>query len=123
MYRRVGDTMEMRWNYVQSTAGTAGNGIYLFHLPAGFAIDTAKLPVPGAFTRSAFVGVFARPYNNGGSNCIGSVYAYNSTSLFAHVICSSAGTSGVNEVGSTYAGLNGANIEMHLDARFPIAGW
>jgi len=42
-YRRIGDSMEIRFEYEQSTAGTAGVGSYLFEIPGGFSIDTAKV--------------------------------------------------------------------------------
>lgn len=48
-WRRVGDSMEIRWNYAQSsgTGGSAGSGTYLFALPTGYIVDTSKLSSSG----------------------------------------------------------------------------
>lgn len=41
-WRRNGDSMECRIDYEQSTAGTAGSGVYLFTIPDGKTIDGSK---------------------------------------------------------------------------------
>ena len=43
-WRRVGDSMEIQWNFRQSTAGNAGtDGTYVIPLPDGYSIDTTKV--------------------------------------------------------------------------------
>jgi hypothetical protein len=44
-WRRVGDSMEIRYEYQQSAAGSAGSGTYRFPLPAGYSIDQSKISV------------------------------------------------------------------------------
>lgn len=44
-YVRRGNMMRIRYEYRQSTAGTAGSGAYLFAVPGGFQIDTSKVSV------------------------------------------------------------------------------
>jgi hypothetical protein len=42
-YRKTGNKIyDIEMNYYQSTAGTAGTGIYLFTLPGGLQLNTAK---------------------------------------------------------------------------------
>jgi hypothetical protein len=46
IWRRVGDSMELKWNYVQTSGGSIGSGYYLLTLPGGYSIDSTKLDVP-----------------------------------------------------------------------------
>src|SRR5271165_3346954 len=41
-WRRVGDSMEINFNFSQTAAGSAGSGLYLFSIPTGFTIDSTK---------------------------------------------------------------------------------
>ena len=45
LWRRVGDHMEIKWNYQATSGGSAGSGAYLFPLPSGYTIDTTKATV------------------------------------------------------------------------------
>ncbi len=54
-WKRIGDTLYVKYDLVQTTAGTAGSGTYLFNLPnssnsaAGLQIDQYKsIIVPGS---------------------------------------------------------------------------
>jgi len=119
LWRRVGDSMEVQWNYVQTSGGTVGSGYYLFTLPSGYSIDTTKLPVPSsAIDYRAYVGTMSMSYVG---YCVGNVYAYNTTMLFAEVICYNNGT-GAGPWGSGYSTLTG-NIRYGLHATVPISGW
>lgn len=42
-WRRVGDSIHIRYEYDQSSAGSAGSGYYKYSLPPGINIDTTKL--------------------------------------------------------------------------------
>ena len=57
-WRQVGDEMELRYDFSQSTAGTAGSGNYLFPLPPGYSIDLTKFPANRnpTFADNAIVG-------------------------------------------------------------------
>lgn len=121
-WRRVGDTMEMRWNYVQTTAGTVGSGYYLITIPDSYAIDTAKLPVPSsAIDRRAYVGTISLYYTG---RCTGSVYAYNTTQLWAEVNCVNGTNTAGGAFGSGYMDLGqAANMSVNIDVKFPVSGW
>jgi hypothetical protein len=123
-WRRVGDTMEMRWRYVQSATGSAGSGFYLLTIPGGYAIDTTKLPVPNsAIDYRAGVGTIKFSYSSGAGVCVGPVYAYNSTQLFAEVHCYNAG-SGNGMWGSSYISFALVTQQaITLEASFPVSGW
>ena len=41
--RRVGDSMEVKFEYEQSASGSGGSGDYLISIPNGYSIDTDKL--------------------------------------------------------------------------------
>ncbi len=55
-YRRVGDSMELRYQYEQNTGGTAGSGTYLIDIPSGFTIDTAKFSTTATSAETRMVG-------------------------------------------------------------------
>ncbi len=44
-YRRVGDSIEVKFSLAQTVAGTGGSGDYLISLPPGFVADTTKVAV------------------------------------------------------------------------------
>ena len=112
--------MELRWNYVQTTAGTVGSGYYLFTLPGGYSIDTAKLSVPsGAIDYRAYVGTLSMSYLG---YCVGNVYAYSATQLFAEVICYNGGA-GAGPWGSGYSTLAASPLRIGIHATMPISGW
>ena len=43
MWRRIGDTMEVQYNFEQSTVGTASTGEVTIPLPSGYNIDRTKV--------------------------------------------------------------------------------
>lgn len=45
IYRRIGQMAEVEYQFVQTTAGTAGSGEYLISLPAGLVVNTTLKPV------------------------------------------------------------------------------
>lgn len=56
VWRRVGDSMEIRFDYKQSTAGTAGTGVYYYGMPVGYQIDTTKVIASGNDVGYSIVG-------------------------------------------------------------------
>lgn len=44
-YRQVGDSMEIKVDYLQSAGGSAGSGTYLFTIPNGLTIDSSKVTI------------------------------------------------------------------------------
>lgn len=116
--------MEMRWRYVQSATGSGGSGAYLLTIPGGYAIDTTKLPVPNsAIDYRAGVGTIKFSYASGAGVCVGPVYAYNSTQLFAELLCYNGG-GGDSILGSSYVSFAlVAQQAITIEASFPVSGW
>jgi hypothetical protein len=97
-WRVVGDSIEIRWHYGQSAAGTSGSGDYLIPLPAGYSLDLTKLKDSGS-TLGNHVGT---AIVNGATIQVGYVHVYDATRLIFHD--TAAGTwdsSGVNNFGIT----------------------
>jgi len=121
-WRRVGDSIDLRYDFLYSTAGTAGSGDYLFALPGARQIDTAKISVyTGASLDIAVASAIGtvRGKNASGSWCVGWIVPYDATrfrilvgdpaTTFAFMSNSWFGL-------STLAGLN-------INATLPVTGW
>lgn len=117
-WRRIGDSMEITYEYVQTGAGSAGSGTYLFPIPTGYTIDTAKIAQSGAGIDSATRGVAG--VRTSTNEYIGNVLIYNSTNLFVN-FQSPIGT--YNQVGSVNTPLSTATTRIHYTATVPILGW
>lgn len=120
-WRRVGDCMEIRYDFLQTVAGTAGTGGYLFPIPSGYTIDLAKVDGEGGY--NACVGsAIARAGTTAGT---GTVNVFNSTNLAINVFASSGSTFATvpGPIGSTYYALTFADIEWSFTALVPIVGW
>ena len=116
-WRRVGDSMEIRYSYEQTAAGTAGSGIYLFQIPVGYTIDSSKLTArPGDFA----VPVVGSAAAYAVSDETGIVLAYNSTSLN---IQTGNATNNTNNVGSGTLDLGNTTVRYSFNALVPITGW
>jgi hypothetical protein len=116
-WRRVGDSMEILWNYRQTAAGTAGSGTYKFLIPGGYSIDSAKI-TPSSGTAPPVVGA-ATAYD-GTSDFTGYVHAYDSTHLGMVLGDESADPS---TVGSASTGFDKTTLNYSFSARFPVTGW
>jgi len=116
-WRRIGDSMQIYFQYAQSGGGAAGSGVYLFSLPTGYTIDTAKL-TPSDRAERAMVGPALIGNNDvtGGNPAI--VQAYNSTN-FA-IVYQTAGTH-THVTSGNYLLSGGRNFAFL--ATVPIAGW
>jgi hypothetical protein len=120
-WRRVGDSMEIRYELKQTTAGTAGSGVYLFPLPSGHVIDTSKLTTangPQVTVGHAWVANNANA--SADASRIGTVSAYDSSNL---TIYSVSPTDTPSAIGSTTLALGGADILYSFTATVPIIGW
>lgn len=118
-WRRVGDTMEIQWDYYAiSNAGAAdGSGTYLFSLPPGYSIDTNKL-APDAASITNQIGTGA--INGAGNN--GIMYAfYVNTTQFSMAYMDGATTSIILTSGS--GNITAAPIGYSVNVKVPIQGW
>lgn len=124
-YRRVGNTIEVRWNYRQTTAGGNGTGTISFRLPSTLlSWDTNFLPTlnDSAHPHSGcgYLWVWANAFSvnsyemyatgtNGASPCGGGFSNSNTTSV----------NSGVTVIPFAAVG----NASMTLELKGPITGW
>lgn len=122
-WRRVGDSMEIMWDYRQTTAGTAGSGTYLFNLPPGFTIDTSRLAVNTSFTQS-IVGWWDVRDGVGPNRGRGRVGVYSTTQLWVDGSHNSSGGVGLGVWNSAYFQFSiSADLSYSIRATIPISGW
>lgn len=126
IWRRVGDSMEIKYYLNQTGAGAAGSGTYLFPLPSGSTIDTNKATVTtngsglgGTALGSATAGNTTSSSSNNAT--VGTVIAYNSTNLAVQLLATTIGQT--ITLGSTNYALSGATILYQFEASVPISGW
>ena len=41
-YKQIGDSLEITYTIIQTAAGAAGSGVYLYNLPSGYLINSAR---------------------------------------------------------------------------------
>lgn len=117
LWRRVGDSMEIRYNYVQSSSGTAGSGLYLFGLPTGVSMDTTKISttVGPRICGSCSIG-------NASNNEVGIVTPNDATHLrLSSYQASVDGTPGLSD--ASPFNLSNAGAGYAFTATVPIANW
>jgi len=119
-WRRVGDSMEIRYEFRQTTVGTLGTGSYRLAIPGGYAIDTAKLYSLNDDTlRGGCVG----------GGVITNILSANLLGCTVHVqsptTLSVCGESGGNQFvwGVVGFGLNNPELVANFYATVPITGW
>lgn len=125
-WRRVGDSMEIIWNYRQTTAGGGGSGTYLFNLPTGYQIDTAKLAANMSVMQSVVGSYQSRRYGSGNVVYFGGVGVYSATQLFATLGgFDNTNNTAANKVwGSTDDSFAAdTDVQRSIHATVPIAGW
>jgi len=115
-WRRLGDSMEISYSLVQTSAGTAGSGYYKFPLPAGYTADSNKILIGNNnVVNVGVVGVY-----NGSTIATGAVQLIDSTNLILTV---GATTQPTAQVASSFYGLNGTTAQYGFTATVPITGW
>jgi hypothetical protein len=131
LWRRSGDSAEIRMEYVQTGAGTAGSGDYLFAIPSSIGqIDLTKTSTYTANINSntqrptAVVGSFQA----GGTamlDGVATVYSSNQIRLIGGVHAFSAGNTITNSIGSssTNISLNNSPVSYGITFTVPIQGW
>jgi hypothetical protein len=112
-WRRVGDSMEIRYEYRQTVAGASGTGNYIFNLPSGYSMDTNKITVTTPYQQS-----------------LGDAVGYNGTTVYALNVAAHNSTSFTlynaaanSQVGSAFIPLGNADASYGFQAIVPIAGW
>lgn len=118
-YWRFDKFLFMRWDYLQSQAGTAGTGTYLFPLPTGLTIDTAHIGVQNSDGTLGVVGVIGT--ETGSTRMKGHLHVYDATRLFATV---SNATTEPTIVSPTIVSFGAADRSFSLVAEWiPIVEW
>lgn len=136
LMRRVGDSAELLYEYMQTAAGTAGSGNYLFSLPIGLSFDLAKVASGGfgnlgSGTASA-VG-FGSVSSGGTSGVYGFnanvvVIPYDATRFYVFITSmqkgDGAGDGAVNHpISESFLGLRDLPYGFRFSLRAPIQGW
>lgn len=115
VYRYVADSIEIKWDFYQTTAGTAGSGVYLFDFSQlGISADTSKI-TPDTSGRTAAVGLA-----HGYAANIGPVFLYSSTQLSIAFESSVGGSFTVWN--SAYSTFSTAGAYWTMYAKIPILG-
>lgn len=118
-WRRIGDSIQISYSYLQNgvTGTAAGNGIYLFPLPAGVEVDSEKI-ISAANTGMGVVGPASYRAQNIVAN--GYVKIYNSTNLSLEL--GNAATE-PDAVKSSFFAIINDNSGYSFFATIPIKGW
>lgn len=120
-YRRVGDSANIRFDFVQTVGGSAGTGTYLFPLPPGLAVDLNKVKDEGSTYGAAVGAAIVKTGTTAGTGIVG---VYDANNLFVTVDAASGSTFSTvaTALASTFYGLGGA-VELSFEALVPISGW
>lgn len=119
-WRRVGDSMEVMYQYVQTAAGTNATGDLLYPLPNPYQIDTTKQLVSTSPLYIVGSGKLSDAAGGDGNGFNIAPYAYNASTL--SVAVQSAATTWDN-IGGSYSNYGNTNRSMTFLAKVPIQGW
>lgn len=122
-YKRIGDCLHLRYDFKQTGAGSDGTGTYLFPLPTGPTIDTAKAYASTTAPLSVVGNLITSNVADGSSASTnpGIVTVYNSTNLTLWYSAIAANT--LTPVSSSTFGLSDAQQGFSYTAIVPISGW
>jgi len=124
--RRNGKQLEMRGEYIQSGAGTAGTGAYILLLPNSLTIDTAYISASTGVTigvGAGMVGGCGGGYLQGpaGTALAFTPMVYDTTHLKFFGVSTSNGNGAL--WGGTTPGLLSTTVGCAFHASVPITGW
>lgn len=119
VWRQVGDSIEIIYTLLQTGAGTAGSGVYLFSLPNSYAIDTTK-QIVNVLIEQSVVGP-AKVNVSASSARPAYVYAYDTTHLALSDL-TTATDGAFASIGSSLYAVTNANLCYTFTARIPIVG-
>lgn len=117
------DSIMINYNYRQTVAGSGGTGTYIFQLPTGLTIDTAKISTAatGSYNAQSIVG----------TSIVSSDAGVNPAHWGIAYVCSSSGVSlaagsdlaGFSPISSTNHTLVNAGQAYAFTATVPVSGW
>lgn len=123
-WRRVGSDMEIRYDFKQTSAGSAGSGIYLFPIPSGYTIDNTK--VPSGSADQAVVGVVKLSATTdavGVTTALGQVLVSKTYPNRLGLNYTQSTVENTAWVSSAAYQLSGATIGYSFSVKVPIVGW
>lgn len=120
-WRRNGDSMEIMFNYYAASLSGAsdGSGAYLFPLPSGYSIDTAKINVSTDIKQSGIVGNAGTYSLSQTAEQWGEVRVYNSSNLYITI---GSDTLASTQASSSFLAVTDAQ-SYKIIAKVPILGW
>lgn len=121
-WRRTGDSLQAKYAYRQTSAGSAGNGAYLFRLPNGLAADTAKVSPNSTIVQSVGrIGCGSAIALNGvnADEGVGTAYLYDNARFAIWLV----EPNGDSTLGSTMDTLANATVKYTADIQVPILNW
>lgn len=125
-WRRDGQNVSVRFDYLQTGAGSAGSGNYLFTFPASLTIDTSIQTTSGTILGAAtddnanswlgigYIG--AASSSNGEVNAM----AYSSTQVWLYATVSFTAR---NPMSNSLYSLATAALGFNFTVSFPVSGW
>ena len=123
-WRRVGSDMEIRYDYKQTGAGSAGSGIYLFPIPSGYSIDYTRVPSGSADqATSGIVKLSATADSAGATTALGQVLISKTYPNKLYLNYTQSTVENTANVSSVAYQLSGATIGYSYVAKVPIVGW
>lgn len=129
-WSRSGHFVTITYALVQTGAGTAGSGDYVFYFPTGLILDTTSIaPNQAAATMSSSNQVSLIPVT-GVADSSGAafslwvgIYAYSSSSFRISDLYENGGTIGGGNIGSTSYAFSTASIVYNFTIVAPMASW
>ena len=125
-WRRIGPSIEIRWQYRQTVAGTFGTGDYLWGMPVG-SIDVAKVPADTAAYSDNTAGVFGLGYGKGdpgsGDGDSRWVGVYDATRVRQFKIQNNNANEGFIGGTSLMGGFGNAANRFVVTANLPLLDW
>lgn len=125
-WRRVGDSAIIKYEFAQTTGGSAGSGTYLLKMPTGLKIDTTKLTASTQFLDDINATVSKAPMSSGmirntsggAGEAFLKVYDQDTFTVFGTDWFVTA-----NDWGSAYYQLSNATTSLTVSCMVPIQGW
>jgi hypothetical protein len=123
MWRRVGNVMEITYNYRQNAAGSNGSGAYYFSIPSGYTIDLNKKTYGTTFSGSmqGVSGTFQATGGGADPLLIGTAQATTSTTFGAYYGTDAVATTNWGSASSATFG--DTNLEFSFFVAIPIVNW
>ncbi len=117
-WRRSGEIMELKWDYNQNSAGTAGTGDYLFVVPGGFTIDTTIIDVGVQNTYAGAVTILGAGHALQYGVAASQLFVFGATTTALSAMDASSTT----HIGSGLRAMSTA-IQFTFVVDVPISGW